>query len=856
MNSHGIETPSWQKIFWGSLALAVPLWIFFSWPLPRYIGEGIPASTANVEKNGVRRMFQGDHLQLLYNYWLTADMLAGKTPWFHNVYEFNLGDDSTRKYVGIDDAPFVFVFAALQSWTGRAFAWNATGFVAIWLTLFFSWLLLCHYVSDLFISGAAASVAVTLPYRWTSLFGGSPTGFAMTWIPLWMWGLDAALRRGRILGGLMAGLAIAFASWNDAHVFFFSVLAIPCWICVVLLLEPAFPWRDRQPWRRAIIALLPFVLLAGGVVLIGQLKHAGLEETTFHAGKEWREVALYSPRSFGLYRWRAVGREAQIYLGWVLPAFLLVGLLSQAWRTCRAPREQWRRMTGLVLLIMAAAVIVGLALGTLGPGEGLLLRAARKLIPPYGMIRQPAKIFCLLPNLLALAFAMTGFGLAPSASRIHLRFGATLIAMILSVEYGLQIRPTICLLDTQQGAYAAVAEDARARGVAPRAIVLPIWPGDSSWSSLYEHYVSLYRIRMINGYQPAVSRDYVENVFATFKSFNCGLLDDFQREALRRYGVDYVLLHEDAFPEKVSWFPVAFTLKKLLNHPYLELLEQDQNVWAFRIRNAPRAVAVEALPHWAIFFPNFHHEMEWTSPIPEMTRSDDTASGGRYVGLTAETSEISLPPFEHLRAPNPRLLLRHRGNADLVLVVTCDEQPLAEQHFALATPDWSWLSIPLPDFANSWRISPRFRVAEGSADLDLLLYAAGELPKIMPGDSFKLPAPLFFHAGFTDLQTDSVFLRRDREPADIIVYGPKLPFPEGDYEITCVFDATAAPGTELGSFFVETEPSRTETFPVVAGQAATGYYSSRAGSLPATLRFRYTRNADMRLRSFQFTRLK
>lgn len=856
MKGHIIETASWRKIFWGSLVLAVPLWIFFSWPLPRYIGEGIPASTANVEKNGVRRMFQGDHLQLLYNYWLTADMLAGKTPWFHNVYEFNLGDDSARKYIGIDDAPFVFIFAALQSWTGRAFAWNATGFVAIWLTLFFSWLLLRHYAPDWFISGAAASIAITLPYRWTSLFGGSPSGFAMTWIPLWMWGLDAALRRGRILGGLMAGLAIVFASWNDAHVFFFSVLAIPCWMCVVLLLEPAFPWRDRQLWKRAIIALLPFALLAGGVVLIGQLKHAGLEGTTFHAGKEWREVALYSPRSFGLYRWRAVGHEAQIYWGWILPAFLLAGLLSQAWRTCRAPREQWRRMTGLVLLIVAAAAIVGLALGTRGPSEGILLRAARKFIPPYGMIRQPAKIFCLLPHLLALAFALSWSALAPSDRRLYPRLGVTVIAFILTVEYGLQIRPTICLLDTQQGAYAAVAEDARARGVAPRAIVLPIWPGDSSWASLYEHYVSLYRIRMINGYQPAVSRDYVENVFAAFESFNCGLLDDAQRAALRRYGVDYVLLHEDAFPEKVSWFPVGFTLKKLLNHPYLELMKQDQNVWAFRILDTPRAMITEALPHWTIFFPNFQHEMEWSSPAPDALENDNTASGGRCVRLTAETSEIVLRPFEHLRAPNPRLLLRHRGHANLVLAICYDEQEIAEQHFAIAAPYWSWLSIPLPDLANSLRMSPQFRVAEGSADLDLLLYTSGELPKTMPGELFELPAPLFFHAGFTDLQTDSVYLRRDREPADIIVYGPKLPFPEGDYEITCVFDTDAAPGTELGSFFVETEQSRTEIFSVVAAQAATGYYSSRSGSLPATLRFWYTRNADMRLRSFQFTRLK
>ena len=88
---------------------------------------------------------------------------------------------------------------------------------------------------------------------------------------------------------------------------------------------------------------------------------------------------------------------------------------------------------------------------------------------------------------------------------------------------------------------------------------------------------------MVDGYNPFIGKDYFENVFRRFESVNQGVISDEQLAKLNEMGVHWVLFHENLFPEKVSPFPAAATLKNLLTHPRLQLLAQDGPVWAFRI---------------------------------------------------------------------------------------------------------------------------------------------------------------------------------------------------------------------------------------------------------------------------------
>ena len=846
---------SLSQIVLVSLLLTTALWLFFSWPLPRYFDEGIPSSSTNVEKGNVRRMIQGDHLQLLYNYWLFGDMLAGKTPFFYNLYEFNTGDDSKLHSIGSGfDQPFT-LFYAVTSWLGgRAVGWNMTGLVSLWITHLFTWLLLRRFTKCDVAAALAALLAVALPYRWTSLLGGSPAGFAMMWIPVILWGLDAAIRQHRVLGGCVAGAAILFSYWNDSHVFFFSILMIPCWCLLVVAHDEGFVWRDGRNWIRVILALLPIVVAAGIFVVLAQVnQQEKLAGTAIADGRSFREVALYSPRPEGLFEWKGAGHNSQIYIGFIIPALLLIGFVSQLIQFFRSPKTEWRQLLFFALLLAGIGCVILLSLGTRGPFDALPLRAVRKLLPPYSMIRQSAKIMVVLPPLLAVTAILSLNSLF--RLRKHsawMTAAAALVLLLAFADYGHQVNATICLLDKSQPAYEAVAKDAEAGGRTPRALVVPLWPGDSSWASLYEHYVSLYRIRMINGYTPIVPSTYIDDIFNKFESANVGLLSDAQIAGLKQRGIDYILLHEDAFPEKVSWFPVGFTLKRLLNHPRLTLLKQGENVWAFKMLDSPEAKPVAAAD-WNVFFPNFQHEMEWSSSSNSVVLEDSTASGGRFLRMADESPAV-IESFENLQPPNPVLLVRCKGHGKLDFGIALDGVEKHTETLAADSDSWSWATLSMGNLTGSKWAEVTIRRLKGSVDLDMVIYGSGRLPELAKGESLSLPGALFFHAGYTDLGRSSVGLRPDYEPADGILYGPKLPLTDGRYNVEMVFETAAPAGTELGYFYIDQNGVRSPPFPAVSGKPAVGSISTRENNLPFTLFFVYSRNARMDVDRFVFTR--
>ena len=173
-----------RSLFLPSLIVTLAVWVLFSWPLPKHLFDAIPASARDAQAPAVRYMIPGDHLQFHYHLWLFKDMLAGQTPWFSNIYEFNLGDDEARFRIRSYYVPFSLVYAAFSWLGGAAFGWNAMGFITIWLSYWCMWALVRRYVRDARIAAAAALFALVLPYRWFSLFGGSPSGLALLWIPL------------------------------------------------------------------------------------------------------------------------------------------------------------------------------------------------------------------------------------------------------------------------------------------------------------------------------------------------------------------------------------------------------------------------------------------------------------------------------------------------------------------------------------------------------------------------------------------------------------------------------------------------------------------------------------------------
>jgi len=801
-------------------------------------------------------MTPGDHLQFLYHFWLSKDALFGPTPMGYDLYELNFGDDEERREESRYYLPFSLVFALGDALVSQPFGWNLTAIVSLWVTLVFTYLLARRYTKEQWCALLAAFLAVILPYRWFNLLGGSPTGLGMMWVPIVFLGLDLMVRGYSPWGTVLAGVAILLSRWIDTHTIFFAGLVAPFWCVVAYLHDRETLLPTQQELRKLLIAAAPLALFVVLVALAAHATREGLSnaDVSQSGGRPPTEVLIFTPPPFHLWSFSTEGAGREVYVGVGLTLALLAGGAGFVLRMLRPKkRNPFRLAAGALVLLAIAGVMVLSCCPRIQPGGMRIYMLLRKLIPPYAMIRQPAKVFILLPTLVAAAVAMyLPVALAAIRRPRWVKVACAAIAAVLLVDYRARISPAICTLDADQGAYRAVAEDARAAGEDPRLLALPLWPGNSHWSSLNLYYASLYRIRMVNGYRPSLRKPYVEKVYLPFERFNAGSYPDERLDELLERDIRYLALHENAFPEKVSPFAVSHTLHALLAHPRIELMTQDGPVWAFKIVDAPEG-ACDSLPEWDYRFPSRLWQGERCQSTNAVVHEAADASGGRYARLPDSGSFAKTRSFPVPDIPGLCYFVRLRGKGECVALVHAEGQPTPTRTIvSLTSPDtdtqWRWESVAIPRSDSYREIRLELSPSMGHADIDLVVLATDRWNPTRPIDELVLPAPVFFHAGHTDLEAGEVVLMPLREPADAIFYGPKLPVPAGVYAIEMAYSTEAAEDTRLGTLKPRYPSPRTAPAEVVAGKPATMTYVMDT-NLRLAVDFHYSAEAPMRIRS-------
>lgn len=838
-----------------STAIVTVVWALFAWPLPRHATTGIAYTSRLIDTPRVRHMVAGDHLQLLYHFWLAGDILRGQTPWMSNPYQFNMGIDAADRDLSDYYYPFSVVFAIGDMLLGHAFGWNLTGWLTLVLTFFFTWRLARRYSGGEWSAAAGALLGVILPYRWITLLGGSPTGFDMVLVPMLWLGLDLAIREGRRGGGVLAGLALWCTAGSDPHVFFFSALSVPAWALVALAVgvtnaaaapnRPAL-WLPRaRAWcLQGLRGLWPAALIGIAPLLITLHRSANLDATSASGGWHPRDVARYSPAVRGLWSWAPEGIGDQIFLGLAVPLLLVAGLLILWRRPTGALQSRTARLLVPGLLLIGIVGVVLLALGTNGPRNGVLMELVRSVIPPYRMVRQTAKIYCLLPTLLAVLGALAAAALTAGP---RARQGRALVLTLLALgalEYRAQLATGVCLLDAKQAAYAAVADHATEQGVTARALALPLWPGQSHWASLNQHYASLFRIRMVNGYSPSVPKAYFEEVFQSFESGNQGAFDDAQLDHLQSCGIQWILLHEDAFPEQVSPFPSGVALARLLANPRLTLLARDEAIWAFEIQAATVPPLSIADPARAFYAPSRLWEFEQLRLTVGSAVSDASAGGGAAWALSpGESVRVAA---RGLVTPYPGLAFMARVRGPGTIGIAGDVPNAARRH-TLAGSDWTWLHLPLTTTASLFTAAIQFTLEDGEAAFDMALLTAGHWSPPAPGQSVALAPDLFFHEGYTAPDDDALHLDADRPAAMGAWYGPRLPLEPGRYTVELQTSTEVAANTGMGWLRVAT-PDGIREAEILAGHP-TRLTLDWPLNLPFTVRLDDSRAADLTITS-------
>ena len=810
-----------------------------SWPLPRMAGSAIPSSVQNIEQPPWRVGISGDHLQLLFHFDAMRDMLTGRVPWMHLVHEFNRGDDAERYRPGAYFFPMSGFYALLASWLGQAGAWNFSMWVSVWLSAFFTWRWLYGFTRNGWALALAVSIVLWSPFRWISLFGGSPAGFALLWVPFLAWMVDAAVRRPSWGAGFGVGAACLFCFWADLQTFYFAMLSIP----LFALLSALGGARGEGPVMTRYARLLPGLILFGGA--IGwhyRIRKAYLAGSTMVEGRTWEEIRLFSPSRWGFLAGGA-GPDDSVYIG-------IAALAAAVCALCFLLYRRWYRLAaaGLVLAIVLGCA---LALGVNGPGNGAVLRAAREHLPYYGMIRQPFKIFAVIPFWLAWLTAI-GWSQAATGERYprRLKLAAVVLMAGMAGQFMAHYGATLSVLEPHQPAYQRVAEEAALDNLGPaRAMVIPLWPGEAADTSLPLYHAHRYDIRLINGYSPVVRQLYHDDVFRRLESMNQGEASDAQLDYLLERGIRFLIVHEDQYPERVSPFPVSEALRRLHTHQRLTRLIQAGPVHAFRILPEPAAGVEEPLDR---IFPALFPARRWESD--QQTReggvelSDALASGGRFWRGKANDEESH--PWMETRGARVAALedgqwwLRVRGEGIARFSQLLDEELIAETERAVSSDEWQWITLPFyaPDrFAPS---SLRTTVIVGTVDVDLLFLGAGSWSIELPAEGLWMPAQAFFRAGESDPDGRSVVFRRDYDPDRIVLYGPRLPLAPGSYRAEWEVSSSAPPGTELALVRVHDGRAATPWESLVAGTDAALRWTSDT-DLPVTFQLRYLRRADL-----------
>lgn len=844
------------------LAAAAVLYALYMWPAPKYFLSGIPYTAYNADKQEARVLVQGDHLQLLYHFGLARQMLVGDIPFFHNLYEFNLGEDSDRRIIDPYYIPYSVAFAGASFPLGDAFGWNTAQFLSIIVGLFFLYLV-ARRVADredpesVVIGFCAAFIASCLPYLWVTLAGGSPTGFGMSLIPGVVLGVDIAVRDGKARGGALAGVLLLMCYATDLHCFFFIALSLPFWCIVSWCMSESWPKNGVRGYLKITLGLLPLVVCGVISIVIAKWLHSNYSATDVAGGRSLREVAANSPSAASLLDPFVPGLFSQHFsIGMgvfiiisacaiIMVAFLLLMLFSRYDRD-RQSLGMW--LSGLLIVIAIAGVVV-LALGTNGPKDGVAIRALRKLVPPYSMIRQPVKIFCLLPTLIAVSYALAFRYLRRRVSHQGAMSACSiLICCIVAFAGSSPMSAGVSILPQTNAAYAALVKHAAKSGEVPRALVVPIWPGDSAWSSLYEYHAIQNDLRMLNGYSPVKTSDYVEKVFQRFETVAHGQLDDSQLEALRGYGVTGIIFHEDAFPEQVAPFPAGVALRRLLTHPRLKLLAQDRAVWSFALLDQPRELQPEELKLSQPMFyapSRWHHfekdGVEGISPssLPDGKLSANVWMPGSNLSNCVWIIRSKNGPLSLSAGPRDTAEPGRRCKAELD-----------------AGEDWSWFTIPSGDIGADRRTWVDVQGDSVVSDISFVMPESAQIPAASSGQHYLLPAVDLFHAGYTKRDAGGAFYGVCFEPvfesSGEILYGPNLPLPGGRGTLSII---------AIGKGKWESADSSTYRVLLGGREVVSGKINEKLefeydGSSVLTIRMNYSAMFPICLRSFLISRTK
>jgi hypothetical protein len=333
--------------------------------------------------------------------------------------------------------------------------------------------------------------------------------------------------------------------------------------------------RDR--WNLFAAFLLPAFALFSWLLFEKMTK---LDESVISEGRPLNIIRIYSPSLQDLFIRFQDNSEKMVYPGVFAVLLALVGF-------CMYFSKAMRNQSLLQKWIFACAGLLFLLTYALSFGPNLssvpIYIFFHSTVPHFDYIRVPTRILYLSFFFLSILCA---FGFRALIQWIGRKSWIIAVAFLLGifVDYLPAKPPGISLMPHQHPLYEYVKQHLRSE---ERILEIPIWPGESAWSSIYQFYSTRYRIPMINGYRPAISMAYVTNVFFPLSRIISGVMNLEIWKMLKDWNVRFVLVHEEAFPGKVSPFPPHFTTLRLKESEFLKFIHRQDKIYLFEVLDEP-----------------------------------------------------------------------------------------------------------------------------------------------------------------------------------------------------------------------------------------------------------------------------
>ncbi|MET0151339.1 MAG: hypothetical protein ABW298_01860 [Candidatus Binatia bacterium] len=526
---------------------------------------------------------------------------------------------------------------------------------------------------------------------------------------------------------------------------------------------PALPavtgMTRREHSRLAAIAPVTIGVLLGSALLL-HYKTRFIDRSSHAAGRSMREIRLFAPHASDFLDRSSTILSNQLYPGAAATALALAALAT------RDGRALW-----------AVGIAFGaMALGPNAPSWLPLYSASRRFVPFFGIIRQPAKLFAVAAVAIALAAALgaTVVGRRLGA-RGRVAFTCAALAAILAdfaslLPFGLSVLPD------RNRAYAELA--ARAHGT--NLLELPLWPGDSAYSSIYQYWATKTRVPIVNGYSATAPRDYVERVSRPLDSMNLGELTEAQNRLLEELRVWFITLHRDSYPPQVSMYPYRFALAVMRENPNLRPVAADGGVYLFE-RTGGTFQRWTPSVRW---LPNVFYEAENLKIGAGAAIEDDDASARIAVEGRAADRPLIYGPYRPLPLGSYEARFRARGGGRVEVVTD-----LGRTELGTAKVDGeSWREIPVA-FALDRPRTIEFRAwgrrsADPPLDVDWVL-----LHRLSPGEGEDRGVERFeaedltalhgFEGDSADASADGYAVVADDVPGAVVRDGPYFLAPPG-----------------------------------------------------------------------------